>query len=395
MKKSVTFGLIGLGGISQSQHIPNLLKAQRIQLKTVCDLKQELVEDTCGKWGIANGTTDLEQILNDPEIDAVLIATRPDSHLELTLRALDAQKHVYVEKPLAESVEECCKIVQARQRSGKIVAVGFNRRMAPSIQMAKKIALRHGGFKNIHYRLSDAFYIWGADFEPGTRALHEVSHIFDLLRFLCESEVKSVFCASSRYDDESMILTFESGTVASIMSSGFVQYDMPKERFEGILNIGAITIEDFVEMRTYGLDDCEPRICFEGHSHPFRDQIHKYLFKEGAEISESIRRHFNRLFWRLRSLQENEINSPERYELEQIVHHKWPMINYMMDKGWLASLEHFANVILGNEKMQMATAEDGLEATKIALAAIRSRQNHRVEFINSHSAVFDTMVPKK
>ncbi len=255
MNKHVVFGLIGAGGISQSQHLPNLTRARNIRLKTVCDLTVELLDEAQRRFDVENVTRNHREVLADPEIQAVVIATQPDSHVPLAIEALQAGKHVYVEKPLAETAEECRRLLPVQHKSERLLAVGHNRRLAPAYQQLRKVLLAHGGARNIHYRIADDFYVWGADLEPGSRVIHEVCHIFDVLRYLVGSEVASIYCAASRSDDELIALKFETGCVASIMSSGFVTQDMPKENLEVIVDIGGAIVSDFVELRTFGLKD--------------------------------------------------------------------------------------------------------------------------------------------
>ena len=381
--KQAVFGLIGAGGISRNQHLPNMARARNIKLKTVCDLRKDVLEEACNKYRIPCSTTDYHQVLNDPEIQAVLVATKADSHVPLTIDALKAGKHVYVEKPLAETSEQCRKLLEVQKATGKIVAVGFNRRMAPAYIKAKEIINKHGGVRHFHYRISDAYFIWGAGNEPGQRIIHEVCHIFDICRYFADSEVKSVYCASARADDETIVLQFESGCVGSIMSSGYVNWDMPKEALEVILNIGAVTVDEFVQLNTFGLDNYEPRYLFPGHMNPDRDVTHRYLFeKMGFEALIQARRVYYENQKRVEELRAKDVQTQERKELEIYMEkNALPQINYMVDKGWLGAIDHFAECILDGTTPILAGAEDGLRAARITEAAIQSREKGKVVFL--------------
>ncbi|MCC6422499.1 MAG: Gfo/Idh/MocA family oxidoreductase [Phycisphaerales bacterium] len=381
MNDRIVFGLIGAGGISRSQHLPNLSRASHIALKTVCDLNADLVQDAQKRYDIPHGTQQHKTLLADPEIQAVLIATRAESHVPLAIEALRAGKHVYVEKPLAETADECRRLTAAQKESGKQLAVAFNRRMAPAYQEARRIIDGHGGARNIHYRISDAYYIWGKAFgaSPGTRIVHEVCHVFDLLRYLVGSEVKSIFCAASRDDDDSLLLQFANGAVATIMSSGYVTYDMPKETLEVVVDLGALRVEDCVELRTFGLDDCLQVYRFAGHPHPDRDITHVELFaKCGAEAMRQLRRVYYEKTQRLETLRSSGEHPQERKRLQEELDHHAPHINYMMDKGWLHAVDHFAQCLLDGRPCRLATAQDGLRAAQITQAALTSRREGRV-----------------
>lgn len=376
MNQKVRFGLVGLGNISSSQHLPNLSRANHIDFRAICDLKEDLLKKYQNKYEVPKAYNNFNDLVSDPEIEAVLIATRAEDHLALTIQALEAGKHVYVEKPLAETSHECAKVVQAQRKSGKMLVVGFNRRMAPAYVDAKEIIQKHGGAKNIHYRLADAYHLWGpaSNFAPGTRILHEVGHIFDILRYFCECEVETAYCVCSRPDDDCIVLTFESGAVASIMSSGYVQFDMPKECLEVVVELGALIVNDFVELRTFGLDDCPSQKCYKGHIHPDKDTSHRYLFEShiGYETMLNLRKAYYKAHFALEKLK--NVDTPERWELQTDYEYHLPYINYMMNKGWLESLEHFARAILGLERLKLATAEDGLAVSLITEAAMASRQ---------------------
>lgn len=349
-------------------------------LKTVCDLRTEAARAAQEKYRIPKMETDHRKVLADPEIDAVLIATRESEHAGLTIEALRAGKHVYVEKPLAETSEACRAIVRAQEESGRHVAVGFNRRFAPAYRKAKDIIDTHGGAWNIYYRIADWYsFMWGKDYPPGQRVFHEVCHIFDVLRFLVGSEAKSIYCAASRADDELLVLRFASGPVAAIMSSGHVTVDMPKESLEVITKRGGLTVENFVELRTYGLPDVETCYRFPGHVHPDFDFTHRWLYGElGAEAMRAI---CSERFW-LKYAPQLGMTRPgdpiEQTLAREYAEHHAPQASYDVDKGWLHAVDHFAECIATGRTPENAGAGDGLAAQQLAEAAARSRQTGHV-----------------
>lgn len=238
MQQSV-FAVIGCGGISRSQHLPNLSWAPHARLKTVCDLREDAARTAQKKYNVPVCQTDHRKVLADPEIDAVVVATRDDTHASLTLEALQAGKHVYVEKPLAQNASDCNAVVRAQTEADKHVAVGFNRRFAPAYCKAKELLAAHGGPWNIYYRITDQYSLmWGKDFPPGLRVFHEVCHVFDVLRWFVGSEPVSVYSVASRGDDEVFVLHFASGPIATILSSGYATADLPKESIEIIAEKG-------------------------------------------------------------------------------------------------------------------------------------------------------------
>ena len=380
MNKAV-FGLIGAGGIAQSQHLPNLARAPHVHLKTLCDLRADVLAAMQAKYAVPCSTTDHRHLLADPEIQAVVVATREDAQARLTIEALRAGKHVYVEKPLASTVVECEAVVAAQREAGRFVAVGFNRRFAPACRKAREFLNRDGGPKNIHYRIADEYWRWGAGYPPGVRVVHELGHVFDALRWLTGSEVDSIYVIASRPDDEAYALKFRSGCVATIMNSGQATMDLPKERLEAIGTRGGVTVEDFVELRSYGYRDVPPVLRFAGHSHPDREYTHKYLLeKEGAEALYALRR----MGWELQYDAEHPPDAapPDAAEREHFIRQRCPHWNYMMDKGWLWAMDHFARCVISGETPENASAADGLRASLLSHAAIRSRETGSVVMMN-------------
>ena len=376
MAKAV-FGLIGAGGIAQSQHLPNLARAPHVRLKTLCDLRTDVLAAMQAKYSVPCSTTDYRHLLADSEIQAVVVATREDAQAPLAIEALRAGKHVYVEKPLASTAEGCAAVVAAQRDAGRFVAVGFNRRFAPAYRKAREYLGRYGGPKNIHYRIADEYWRWGAGYPPGVRVIHELGHVFDALRWLTGSEAASIYVIASRPDDEAYALKFRSGCVATIMSSGHATMDLPKERLEAISTRGGVTVEDFVELRSYGYRDLAPVMRFAGHTHPDREFIHKYLFeKEGAAALYALRR----LGWELQYDAEHPRGPapPDAAERHEFARQRCPHWNYMMDKGWLAAIDHFAQCALSGQAPENASAEDGWRASLLSHAAIRSRETGAV-----------------
>ena len=370
------FALIGAGNLAQAQHLPNLAWAPHAELRTVCDLREDLAKAAQEKYAIPACETDFKKVLRDTDIDAVVIAVQAELHADLTMAALKAGKHVYVEKPLAESLEKCRAIVQLQQKHGKSVAVGFNRRFAPAYRKVKQLLHSHGGAWNVYYRITDTYsYEWGKDFPPGARLFHEICHIFDFFRWLFDANPVSVYCVNARNDDEMIVLKFETGPVATIMSSGYATADMPKESLEIIAEKGGLTVDNFVELRTYGWADAKMRYLFPGRVHPDRDYTYRWLYGSvGADAMRAVRAN---AYW-LRFLHEHGA-SPSDDPVEQAIAREYlekhaPHVNYDVDKGWLQAIDHFAESLAMGTDPENASAHDGLWAAHICEAAAHSRE---------------------
>lgn len=120
-------GIIGCGGIANGKHMPTLAKMKDVEMVAFCDLIPERAEEACKKYGApgAKCYTDYKELLKDPTIESVRVLTQNRWHCRITVDALDAGKHVLVEKPMCITSEEAKEMIAARDRSGKILAVGY------------------------------------------------------------------------------------------------------------------------------------------------------------------------------------------------------------------------------------------------------------------------------
>lgn len=374
----VGVGVIGLGNFARRQHLPNLARIAQCHLRVVCDLQSAVAAEVQQRYRVDKAVTDHRQVLDDPAVRAVVIAVRDDLQAPLAIQAMQAGKHVYVEKPLAETPEACGQVVRTQIATGMRLAVGFNRRYAPIYRKAREVIAADGGPRNVQLRMADDAWRWAHGYPPGYGIKHDICHLFDLLRWISGSEVVSVYCAASRPDDDVMILRLASGCVASITHSGHGTMDMPKERAEFICTRGGVAAEDFVELRTYGYLAFPHVLTFAGHSHPDAEFMHKYLYRDlGAQGMHAVRR----MTWELRQRVEQKLDpeAPDAAEVERYVAQTLP--NFMRDQGWLASVQAFLQGILEGAATEHAGAEDALAAAQIADAAVRSRETGQVVFL--------------
>lgn len=130
MKKldTVVWGIIGAGNVCEKKSAPALSKIPFSEVKTIMRRNAKKAEDFARRHQIDHWTTSLEELLNDPEINAVYIATPPNSHAELTIKAAKAGKAVYVEKPMANTPEECEEMINACKKADVPLFVAYYRR---------------------------------------------------------------------------------------------------------------------------------------------------------------------------------------------------------------------------------------------------------------------------
>ena len=191
--------LVGAGSLARWAHLPNLKKISRAHLRAIHSSNGARGKSYAERFGAEYCTSDYEEILKDAGIQVVLIVSRNQQHAPQALAALRAGKHVFVEKPMALTREECCEISQAVKESGKQLTVGFNRRFAPSYQELKKQLARREGPAVLHCRINSpgiSGAYWMADPAMGGAILGEACHFVDLMYWLLNSEpiAVSAFC---------------------------------------------------------------------------------------------------------------------------------------------------------------------------------------------------------
>jgi polar amino acid transport system substrate-binding protein len=197
-----------------------------------------------------------DEVLDNPDINLVVIGTRHDSHAELARKALERNKNVFVEKPLALNDEQLDAVLAAAEQSSGRLMVGFNRRFSPLAQQAKAAFAGRDTPLSILYRVN-AGHIpkdhWTQDpLEGGGRIVGEVCHFVDFMQFLTGSPPLSVFAESisakapTIVDADSVFITlkFADGSNGSIAYLSEGDKALPKER-----------IEIFGGRRTFMLDD--------------------------------------------------------------------------------------------------------------------------------------------
>jgi predicted dehydrogenase/threonine dehydrogenase-like Zn-dependent dehydrogenase len=216
------------------------------------------------KFGFATATTDAAGILADAETAAVVVATRHDSHAALTCSALRAGKHVFVEKPLALSVDELDQIEAAYReaaaggRSPQLM-VGFNRRFAPHVARIAEL-LRGVGEPKVLVMTVNAGAVpaghWTQDpAVGGGRIVGEACHFIDLLRFLAASPVVAhtvVPMRSTSGDTVTISLSFRDGSIGTIHYLANGNKGVEKERLEVFTAGRVLRLDNFRRLTGYG-----------------------------------------------------------------------------------------------------------------------------------------------
>lgn len=137
-QRLLRIGLLGCGPIAQIAHFDACRKARNVELYAICDVADDLRERMRLIWEPRVAYSDYGQMLADPLVEAVIIAVADQFHVALAMQAIEAGKHVFIEKPLGVGVEECEQLRQRSRDSRLVAQVGNNRRFDPGIAFAKR-----------------------------------------------------------------------------------------------------------------------------------------------------------------------------------------------------------------------------------------------------------------
>jgi len=253
---SVGLGVLGAGSFAQNTLLPALKAISGVSFIGVCNATGPRSRKVAEKFGFSYCTNSETELLQDPKIRAVLIATRHHLHACQASAALHAGKAVFCEKPLCLKESELAELICASSNNpAAFLMVGFNRRFAPMAVQMKNFLAQIDEPLAIHYRVNAGFIPadhWVNDPEQGGgRILGEVCHFVDFLCFLagaCPVEVQAQIVGNpGQYSMDNVVASFKfvNGTVGTISYLANGDKSASKERVE-VFGGGAIAIlEDF------------------------------------------------------------------------------------------------------------------------------------------------------
>lgn len=215
------------------------------------------------KHEFARASTDVASSLEEPGVDAIVIATQHDQHAGHVLGALRAGKHVFCEKPLCLSLEELDEISrEAYSRPDQILMVGFNRRFAPICAQALEVLETLVGPRAFIITVNAGAIPadhWTQDRKRGGgRIVGEACHFVDLLRYLCGQPISSAMATAVGHsgpaptENATLTLTFADGSVGTIHYFATGNKAFPKERIEAFAGGTVLQIDNFRDLKVWG-----------------------------------------------------------------------------------------------------------------------------------------------
>lgn len=233
MPRNVGIALVGAGNIAQSIHLPIISQMPNVKIEAIVDRQVAKTKVLAEKYKATKTARSLDEVLNDPAIEGVIVTSSTDAHAKNAMEAIAAGKHVFIERPAARTLEETLEIKQAAAENEVGVMVGMNHRFRPDIVHMKN-AVDRGDIGEVFYikagwvkqRSTDAKWMANADkagggvlIDLGVSVIDMILHTFDFGR------VRSVVCNTYNQQTKSVedivvsMITFENGSVATIETS--------------------------------------------------------------------------------------------------------------------------------------------------------------------------------
>lgn len=327
--ENLNVGIIGAGRIGQvhaksiTYHIP------QAKIVAISDIYYEGAEKVAESLGIPNAYEDYHEILNNPEIDAVLICSSTDTHADIAVEAAEAGKHIFCEKPVDLTVAKIKKVIAAVEKAGVKLQIGFNRRYDHNFAEIKRLA-NDGKLGKLQ-----TIKITSRDPEPPSIDYVKVSggifldmtvHDFDMARFI-GGEVEEVYANAAVTVDE------------AIGEAGDVDTALIALKFKN----GAIGVIDNCRKACYGYDQ------------------RLEVFGTGGQASAANDTPTNVSYINENG---NMTDKPLYFFLER----------YM--QSFTDEMTEFINAVQ-NDELTKTTVNDGLEALRLGLAAKLSVKEHR------------------
>ncbi len=260
-------GVLGAHRWAEKAHLPGYAANDRARLTAICDIVPERAQEMADRFGIAHVFTDPDELMRHPDVEMVDVCTPTDTHLDLSLRAIAAGKHVLSEKPLARNAVDAFRAFRAAKERGVRTKLGFTFRYSPAMRMLHEwiadgtlgeLFHVHGLEQNSQF-LDPEFPL--RQVSPGLEGTTEIipssivgygSHLVDLLRW-CAGEMSAVVGSMSTYVPERLVRGYD-GPVRLPIDDGTVALTEYVNGAQGMLQTSYVAVGNYpgIEVRVYG-----------------------------------------------------------------------------------------------------------------------------------------------
>jgi UDP-N-acetylglucosamine 3-dehydrogenase len=253
--KRIRCGVIGLGWFGE-HHVDTLKQLPQAEVTAVCTRRPERLREVAAKYGVPKAYTDYRALLADPDVDLVTIVTHVGEHLEPTLAAIRAGKHVFLEKPMADTVEACDRILAELKSSDRAFMVGHVCRFDTAYALAKEeiAAGRLGKILSMHAKRNLSKWITESHLPKISALFGDGVHDLDLMLWYTGARPRSVYAQTANtrphlpHDDIGWAMfRLDDDSIAVIENVWCLPDNAPfaiDARLEVIGTEGAITIDN-------------------------------------------------------------------------------------------------------------------------------------------------------
>jgi predicted dehydrogenase len=266
----VRLAILGAGSFARAVHVPNLQRLNdRFQIEAIVTRHGPTALVAARQVGARVAATDYKEVLRDPRVDAVLVATHHHLHARMVEEALRAGKHVFVEKPLAitegelKHLNDVVEELRGAASGCPAVLVGFNRRYSPYAIRLREVLAKRSAPIHLSYRMNVEYFPpehWAHGDEGGGRILGEACHIFDLFRFLTGAPAVEVLATGVRSARRNLLTTdnftatirYADGSVCTLLYTAEGGKQLPKEALEMHTDGLSLLLDDYKSLITFG-----------------------------------------------------------------------------------------------------------------------------------------------
>ncbi|WP_239618557.1 Gfo/Idh/MocA family protein [Cohnella mopanensis] len=343
--KQVRVGVIGTGSISE-MHLNSYSSHPGAVIAAICDANETRARQVAEKYGADKTYTDYEELLADPDIDAVSICTWNNTHAPISIAALKAGKHVLVEKPLCRTVEEALEVERTVRSTGKLLQVGVVRRYDDNVQMIREFAA-NGEFGELYYAKASMIRRhgnpggWFADVErSGGGPLIDIGvHVIDLCWYLM-GRPKAVTVSANTYKKLG-----NRSNVQYLSHYKAADYDATKNTVEDMAN-AIIRFENGASLMV--------DVSYSLHAKQDEGYVKLYGDKGGFEIDPAI-----------------AIVTEKHNTILNIQPQTDSLAGFQFESAFRNEINHFVECIV-NGATPISPVEDGVEMMKILCAVYES-----------------------
>lgn len=254
-------GWIGAGAFSTGVLLPAFRDAGFSRFTAIASASGLTARRVAERHGIEEAVSSADEVIEDPDVDVVVIATPHETHAALATRALLAGKHVWCEKPPALSVEELDELEHAWRGSGRTLFVGYNRRWSPHVATLRSRLADVAGPAVVTYRVNAGQLPpghWYGDRRQGGRLLGEVCHFVDACSAIAGAPVREVAAVAGGSgelllaDSLGLVLAHADGSVSTISYGPGGHPSTAKERVEVLAGGSTLVLDDYRTVEVLG-----------------------------------------------------------------------------------------------------------------------------------------------